>query len=137
MTNSDNTYGTYNKLTNILSQIDDGSTALTTFADVATAKAHFFTDSALTVMDECCTELQWELIGNTGLKMTFAFGTKGTTGIAAADDWAGQYNSRKTALIDANNWMKSQYTGQNKDGDDMVLPVTPGFTLTSTDNHLF
>jgi len=112
MTNSDNTYGTYNKQTKLIQQVDDGSTALTTFADVATAKAHFFTDSALTVMDECCTVLLWELIGNTGLKTTFAFGTKGTTGIAAADDWAGQYNSRKTALIDANGWTKSQSTAQ-------------------------
>jgi len=77
---------------------------------VATAKAHFFTDSALTVMDECCTVLLWELIGNTGLKTTFAFGTKGTAGIAEADDWAEQYNSRKTALIDSSGWANNGYT---------------------------
>ena len=34
MPNSDNTYGTYNKQTKIISQVDDGSTALTTFANV-------------------------------------------------------------------------------------------------------
>ena len=111
MTNSDNTHGTFNKQTKIISQLDDGSTALTTFADVAAAKTFIFTDEALTVMDECCTVLEWALQAdgngdNTQLKTTFAFGTKGTAGIAEADDWAEQYNSRKTTLIDASNWLK-------------------------------
>ena len=35
MPNSDNTFGTFNKRTLILSQIDDGSTALENHADVA------------------------------------------------------------------------------------------------------
>ena len=52
MPNSDNTYGTHNKQTKIISQVDDGSTALTTFANVNEAKAFIFTDEALTVMDE-------------------------------------------------------------------------------------
>ena len=111
MANSDNTYGTYNKQTKIISQIDDGSTALTVFADVAAAKSHFFTDDAITCMDECCTILEWALQAdgngdNTQLKTTFAFGTKGTPSISAADDWAGQYNSRKTTLRNAGNWTK-------------------------------
>ncbi len=111
MPNSDNTYGTYNKKTKIISQFDDGSSALTTFANVAAAKTFFFTDSALTVMDECCTILLWELVAdgngdNTKLKTTFAFGTKGNSDIAEADDWAEQYNSRKTTLKNANNWTK-------------------------------
>jgi hypothetical protein len=42
------------------------------------------------------------------------FGTKGGN-IAAADDWAGQFNSRKTALISANNWAKNPYTTQEVD----------------------
>ena len=111
MPNSDNTYGVHNKQTKIISQVDDGSTALTTFANVNAAKAFFFTDDALTVMDECCTVLLWELKAdgngdNTQLKTTFAFGTKGTAGISAADDWSGQYNSRKTTLLNAGNWCK-------------------------------
>jgi len=110
MTNSDNTHGTYNKLTQILSQIDDGSTALTDHADVAAAKSFFYTADALTVFDECCTELQWSVVDNTKLKCTMAYGTKGTAGIAAADDWAGQYNSRKTALIDSSGWANNGYT---------------------------
>jgi len=93
MTNSDNRYGTFNKKTVVISQIDDGSTALRTFATVDEAKAFFFTDAALAVMNECCTELQWALEGTTALKRTMTFGTKGGN-IAEADDWAGQYLSR-------------------------------------------
>lgn len=111
MTNSDNKYGTFNKRTQVLSQIDDGSTALITFATVAEAKSWFYTDAALAVFDECCTELQWALVGTTGLKYTMTFGTKGGQ-IAAADDWAEQYNSRKTTLRNANNWQKNSYTTQ-------------------------
>ena len=104
MTNSDNRYGTFNKRTTIFSQIDDGSTALTTFATVDEAKAFFFNAEALAVYDECCTELQWALVGATGLKRTMTFGTKGN--VAAADDWAEQYKSRKAALTSINKWAK-------------------------------
>jgi len=114
MTNSDNRYGTFNKKTQVLSQIDDGSTAPTTFATVAQAKSFFYTDSALVVFDECCTELQWTLVGSTGLKYTMTFGTKGGN-IAAADDWAGQFSSRKNALINANNWAKNGYNTEEVD----------------------
>jgi hypothetical protein len=104
MTNSDNRYGTFNKSTLILTQVCDNPTALITFATVAEAKSFFYTDAALAVFDECCTELQWELVEDAkGLKYTRTFGTKGGN-IAAADDWAGQFNSRKTALINANGW---------------------------------
>jgi hypothetical protein len=110
MPNSDNTFGTFNKRTLILSQVDDGSTALTNHADVAAAKSFFYTADALTVFDECCTELQWSVVDNTKLKCTMAFGTKGIADITPGDDWAGQFNSRKTALIDAVNWGNNQYT---------------------------
>ena len=110
MPNSDNTFGTFNKRTLILSQIDDGSTALENHADVAAAKSFFYRADALTVFDECCTELQWSVVDNTKLKCTMAFGTKGTPDIAPADDWAGLFNSRKTALINADNWANMPYT---------------------------
>jgi len=127
MPNSDNTFGTHNKQTKIISQSNyDGSTALTTFANVNAAKAFIFTNDALTVMDECCTVLEWALVAddngdNTKLKTTFAFGTKGTSDIAEADDWASQYNSRKTTLLNANNWIKDS---GNK------------FTFTDSSDHL-
>ena len=115
MPNSDNTYGTFNKRTSHLSQVEDGSTALTVFADTDAAKSHFFTTEALAVWDECCTTLQWALLAdgngdNTKLKVTFDFGTKGTPGIAEADDWAGQYNSRKQALQDSDGWFANPTT---------------------------
>ena len=105
MTNSDNTFGTFNKITHIAAQPYDGSTALTTFSSVDEAKAFYFTSAALTVFDETCTQLQWEVINNargdaTSLKWTMTFGTKGTD-TAEADDWSAQYLSRKQALIDA------------------------------------
>ena len=114
MTNSFNRYGTFNKRTQLLTQIDDGSTALTTFATVAEAKSFFYTDAALAVFDECCTELQWALVGSTGLKYTMTFGTKGGN-IAAADDCAGQYLSRMTTLISAGNWARNPHTTQSVD----------------------
>jgi hypothetical protein len=110
MPNSDNTYGTFNKQTTILSQIDDGSTALTNHADVAAAKSFFYTADALTVFDECCTEIQWSVVDNTKLKYTMTFGTKGTPDITEADDWAEQFNSRKDALIAADNWANNGHT---------------------------
>jgi len=105
MTNSDNTFGTFNKITHIAEQPYDGSTALTTFSSVDEAKAFYFTSAALTIFDETCTELQWALINDergdaTKLKWTMAFGTKGP-GTAEADDWAAQHLSRKQALMAA------------------------------------
>ena len=102
MPNSDNAYGTFNKQTSIFSQIDDGSTALTVFADTDAAKSFFFTTEALAVWDETCTTLQWALVAdgngdNTKLKVTFDFGTKGGN-IAEADDWAGQFKIRKASV---------------------------------------
>ena len=107
MTNSDNTFGTFNKITHIAAQPDDavGRLCMTTFSNVDDAKAFFFTSEALAVFNECCTELQWALIndarGNaTSLKWTAAFGSKGT-GTDEADDWSAQMVSRTQALIDA------------------------------------
>lgn len=105
MTNSDNTFGTFNKITHIAAQPYDGSTALTTFSNTTEAKNFFFTADALTVFDETCTELQWAVVNDargdaTSLKWTMTFGTKGA-GTAAADDWSEQHKTRKQALIDA------------------------------------
>ena len=103
MPNSDNAYGTFNKRTQILSQIDDGSTALVNHASVDAAKSFFYTAEALAVFDECCTRLEWAIVDSTKLKYTMTFGTKGGN-IAAADDWAETFNSRKTALINSDRW---------------------------------
>jgi hypothetical protein len=107
MPNSDNSYGTFNKRTQTLSQTGDSPT---NHANVDAAKSFFYTADALTVFDECCTELQWSVVDNTKLKCTMTFGTKGSPSIAGADDWAEQFNSRKTALIDSNGWANNPYT---------------------------
>lgn len=105
MTNSDNTFGTFNKITHIASQVSDGSTPLTAFGSVEAAKNYFFTTAAQTIYDETCTELQWALVNDddnraTKLKWTMSFGTKGA-GTSASDDWAAVHLTRKQALIDA------------------------------------
>jgi hypothetical protein len=115
MPNSDNTYGTFNKRTQILSQIDDGSTALENFADVETAKSWFYTANALTVFDECCTELQWSVVDSQKLKYTMTFGTKGNPDITETDDWAGQFNSRMTTLQNSNDWGNNPHTTEEVD----------------------
>ena len=118
MTNSDNAFGVFNKRTQILTQIDlsnpYGENPIVTFANVTEAKNHFYTSDAQTVFDECCTQLQWALEndGNgdaTKLKYTMAFGTKGGN-ITEANDWAGQFNSRKQALLDSSGWTANGYT---------------------------
>jgi len=103
MPNSDNTYGTFNKQTNITSQQNSSDVNRIVFNTVQEAKDHFFTADIQAVYDECCTNLQWALMAdengdNTKLKATYDFGTKGTPGIAEADDWAGQFASRIAAL---------------------------------------
>ena len=142
MPNSDNTYGVYNKQTKIFYQGDVyqyevlGDTdrpeilqAKTAFANLDAAKAYYFTTDALAVWDETCTQIQWALVNDdngdaTKLKVTFAFGTKGNN-IAAGDDWAGQYNSRKNTLIGIGEWHPASADGTN-----------PKLVTDSTD-HLF
>lgn len=110
MPNADNTYGTFNKLTKILSQVDDGSTVLTNFADVEEAKNFFFHSDALTVFDECCTELQWVVVDNQKLKYTMTFGIKEDRNIEEGNDWAEEYRTRLNAFSDAGTLANNPYT---------------------------
>lgn len=136
MPNSDNTYGVHNKRTKIISQTsqmylgDDNAVMYypkNVWSTVDEAKNFIFTSEALAVIDETCTRVEYQVVndgdGNaTQLKMTWAFGTKGGN-IAAADDWAEKYLSRKNALLSTNSWTKNP--------SDVVLVSTD-----STD-HLF
>ena len=115
MTNSDNKYGTFNKVTHVLTQIDHGLKGPQNFTDVNAAKSWFYTDSALVVFDDCCTELVWTVLDNQKLKYTMAFGTKGTPDIRHEDDWGAQFLSRKTSLRDSNNWAKNPYHTEKVD----------------------
>lgn len=130
MANADNKYGVYNKQTKIFYQGDvydyevlgdtDRPEILrdkTVFANVDAAKAFYFTTDALAVWDETCTQIQWALVNDDNgdaskLKVTFAFGTKGNN-IAAGDDWAGQYNSRKTTLMNIGEWHTTTPSNSN------------------------
>ncbi len=132
MPNSDNQDGVHNKITNIYSRSSADST---TFANVDEAKAHLLSAAALTVIDECATQVEWELVSNTGLKITFAFGTKGTD-TAADDDWTALYHSRKKALeskkgpfnVSAMTFDHSGADGSGL-GDDSVTVTAAGHTF--------
>ena len=120
MTNSDTTFGTHNKITHIYTQVDDGSTSLINFTNTEAAKSHYYTDDALAVFDECCTELQWVVIDDTILKYTMAFGV--VTDPATAG-WGDQFNTKKNALDAAGNWVKTNHN--------------PSYTIEISSDHLF
>ena len=89
-----------NKYTNIMSQHDDGSTALTIFADVTAAKDYFLTANAQQCAVDHSTQVQYALVAdsngdNTKLKRTLGFDLSGQ----------GQtYNNRMIELITAKDW---------------------------------
>ena len=126
MTNSDTTFGTHNKITHIYTQVDDGSTALINFADTAAALAYYFTDEALAVFDECCTELQWVVIDDTILKYTMAFGVVEDPDTAG---WGDTFLSRKNALKEQ-HLADSTVVGFHK-------AVWPTYVASTSEDHLF
>jgi len=136
MPNSDNQDGVHNKKTDIYSRADGDST---TFADVAAAKAHLLSTAALTVIDECATQVEWELVSNTGLKMTYAFGTKGTD-TDPADDWTNQFATRSKALWDERKgpFNVSAISFDHSDsGNDEATVTATGHTFTTEDRVVF
>ena len=126
MTNSDTSFGTHNKITHIHTQHDDGSTALINFADVDAAKAHYFTEEALAVFDECCTQLEWALVDATTLKHTMAFGVVEDPDTAG---WGDTFNARVAALKEQ-HLADSTVIGFSKD-------TWPTYTVATSEDHLF
>ena len=130
MTNSDTLFGTFNKHTNIIEQVSDGSSAFHSFANVDEAKAYYFTDRALAVFDTWCTNLQWALVAdedgnNTKLKYTYDFGTRAGVVDSPDNDNTGKFKSEMTAL---------QSEG------DMYMPSWFGHgnvQVTESTDHLF
>jgi len=136
MPNSDNQDGVHNKKTDIYSRADGDST---TFADVAAAKAHLLSTAALTVIDECATQVEWELVSNTGLKLTYAFGTKGT-GTAEADDWTNQFATRSKALWDERKGpfdVSAIAFDHSDSGNDEATVTAAGHTFVAGDRVVF
>ena len=136
MPNSDNQDGVHNKKTDVYSRSDNDST---TFANVDEAKAHLLSAAALTVIDECATQVEWELVSNTGLKVTYAFGTKGT-GTAEADDWTNQFAVRSKALWDERKgpFNVSAITFDHTvEGNDKMTVTAPSHTFTTEDTVAF
>jgi hypothetical protein len=108
------------KYTSIASQLDDGSTALTVFADIDTAKSWFYTANALQCSVDYCSRAEYALVAdgngqNTQLKRTEEFDNSGNGQL---------YNNRKIELIGAGDW-------RNDRGGKPIGPSTE-----STD-HIF
>ena len=114
-----------NKYTNIMSQHDDGSTALTIFADLAAAKSYFFTANALKCAVDHSTQVEYALVAdsnnnNTKLKRTLGFDLSGQ----------GQtYNNRMIELVDANDWGKPSTLD--------LRGLYSSVITTETSDHLF
>ncbi len=109
MPNSDNQDGVFNKITKEIRFYDESEAVITqSFSgNVETAKAHFFHADGLTNNDTNGTQLDYAITADgNGIKFTIAFGTKGTAGIAEADDWAATWATTKDSLIAADKWIK-------------------------------
>ena len=126
MTNSDTSYGLHNKITHIHTQNDDGSTALINFSDTDAALAYYFTDEALAVFNECCTQLEWALVDSNTLKYTMAFGVVEDAGTAG---WGDTFLSRKAALKQQ-HLDDSTVVGFYKD-------TWPSYVVATSEDHLF
>ena len=113
MPNSDTQDGVFNKMTKeykFYKRLEDSSEAVVTQSfsgNVETAKAYFFHADALTCNDTNGTQLEYAITADgNGIKFTIAFGTKGTAGIAEADDWAATWATTKDSLVAADKWIK-------------------------------
>jgi hypothetical protein len=106
LTNIPNNFGVFNKRTHILSQT---TLHKESFSNTNDAKKWFFTDLALSVHEDTCTKLEWQLFDNNKLIYTMAWGTKGDPNILPDDDWAGIYHRRKKELMDQKQWARNPY----------------------------
>ena len=156
MANSDTAYGLHNKITRIITErwLKEEGEGITTLeakitqswsGNVSTAQSHCFTDDALALMNECATQIQWEIVdsGN-GLKFTIAFGTPADP---SQQPWAEKWKLGKTSLTNAGNWTKrhlvpaSYFTVDGGDLPDLNAGDGPAVKteMLSTENgdHLF
>ena len=136
MPNSDNQDGVHNKQTVIYTKPDGDNT---TFADVAAAQAYFLTTAALTVYDECATQIQWELVSNTGLKVTYAFGTKGA-GTEEDDDWTNQFYTRMKTLdaeVKGPFNVSAMVFDHTEAGNDKATVTAAGHTFIAGEHIVF
>ena len=114
MPNSDTQDGVHNKLTKEIRFYKhnfDASTesviAQSFSGNVETAKSAMLHADGLTNNDTNATQLEYAITADgNGIKFTIAFGTKGTAGIAEADDWADTWATTKDSLVSADKYVK-------------------------------
>ena len=112
MPNSDTQDGVHNKITKEFRYYlttDDSVQAQSFSGNVETAKAFFLTDDYVSNNNINGTQVEYAITADgNGLKMTIAFGTKGTAGIAEADDWTGIWSTNHDVMIAAGTTCKAR-----------------------------
>ena len=141
MTNSDNTFGTFNKQSReitLLDKTDDTTERTQSFSgNVETAKSHFFTDDALTMFNSTGTRLQWAITASgNGLRWTIDFGIPASSN-SESDSWAEKFKTQKAALIDANNFVKASCTYYDDKGAENEAPWGDGSGADGTSSKYY
>ena len=143
MPNSDTQDGLHNKITKeirfykMLEDSSDEVIAQSFGGNVETAKSTMLHADALTNNDTNGTQLEYAITADgNGIKWTIAFGTKGTVGIAEADDWTGTWVTTKDSLIAADKWVKATTYIKTDDNDEEVTHNAHWKAIDATP-HLF
>ena len=129
MPNSDNAFGTFNKITKVLylKEYKDGQSTASNVeqnfgGNVETAKSYFLTDEALACINDNATNVQYAITADgNGLKWTIDFGIPNNN---EADSWAKKYKDTKKTLTDNNGWVKQEIQ-QNMDGSSVADWTSP------------
>tara|TARA_B100000900_G_scaffold167517_1_gene142186 strand:+ start:408 stop:857 length:450 start_codon:yes stop_codon:yes gene_type:complete len=129
MPNSDNAFGTFNKITKVLylKEYKDGQSTASNVeqnfgGNVETAKSYFLTDEALACINDNGTNVQYAITADgNGLKWTIDFGLPNNN---EADSWAKKYKDTKTTLVNNNQWVKQEIQ-QNMDGSSVADWTSP------------
>jgi hypothetical protein len=147
MPNSDNQDGVFNKITKeirfykLLEDSSDEVIAQSFSGNVETAKSTMLHADALTCNDTNGTQLDYAITADgNGIKFTIAFGTKGTAGIAEADDWADTWTTTKATLVAADKWIKATtyiHTDKDENDDDVDVAYPVIWKSIDATPHLF
>ena len=149
MANSDNAFGTFNKITKVLylKEYPNGESSASNVSqsfggNVETAKSYFLTDEALACINDNGTRVQFAITADgNGLKWTVDFGIPNNN---ADDSWAKKYKDTKKTLTDNNGWVKQEIL-TNMDGSSMADWTSPWsdsainkyWTAEDDSDHLF
>ena len=140
MPNSDTQDGLHNKITKEFryhTTTDDSVQTQSFSGNLETAKAFFLSADHLSNNDTNGTQIEYAITADgNGLKYTIAFGTKGTAGIAEADDWTGIWQTNVDTMKTADDMFNQKtYVVTSSDGEESTHRLR-GDSIDATP-HLF